>query len=303
MSDLNLPNFLVIGAQKAGTTWLSAMLSQHPDIGVAVSKEVHFFDHPDRFSRGIEWYAQQFPRGRQPLRGEFTPNYLWTFGCSREVGHGGLPLPLNIVESLDASQLKLICLLRNPVDRAVSAYYHHVRKGRVSVRTSILDVADQWGIESMGRYDEHLEAWLCHVRRNQLLVLIYEQALRDDCKRQTLERVCDHLGASRYADWEGLHDQQNEAGSHFRLHFSKGPLKILGRNRVAKRLPRRLTEHPRWRLEISPAARQELARRFQPHVERLETMLDMDLSIWKEADGRLSSTTRKPTTGELPQGD
>lgn len=294
MTDLSLPNFLVIGAQKAGTTWLSAMLTQHPDIGVALNKEVHFFDHPENFRRGIEWYSKQFPRVENRLVGEFTPNYLWTFGCSREVGHGGLPIPHNIVEHLGAQNLKLIYLLRNPVDRAVSAYYHHIRQGRVSVGTSILDVADRWGIESMGRYDQHLEAWLSQVHRDQILVLIYEDSLRDDRKRQTLDQVCDHLGVRRYEDWKGLYARQNAAGSHFRLHFSKGPFKFLGKERIARRLPRLITEHPHWRVQVPDASRYELSRRFQPHVERLETMLGMDLSVWKNHDGRLSITTPVP---------
>lgn len=290
MQSLNLPNFLVIGAQKAGTTWLSAMLAQHPEIGVAIRKEVHFFDHPEFFSRGIDWYSKQFPTGDFPLLGEFTPNYFWTFGSGGETGHGGMALPQNILESLDHEALKLVCLLRNPVDRAVSAYYHHIRQGRVSVRESILDVADKWGIESMGRYDVHLQAWLNHVNRAQLLVLIYEEALMDDRKLATLEQVCDHLGAARFDGWQGLHARQNAAGSHFRLHFSRGPLKILGRNRVVNLLPRALTEHPRWRIDIPQEHRDELACRFRPHVERLESILDRDLSIWLSDAERSSST-------------
>jgi len=72
------PNFMLIGAQKCGTSWLAAMLRQHPDIFVPEKKELHFFNLKSNYARGIEWYRKQFDGwSGQKLVGDCTPNYLW----------------------------------------------------------------------------------------------------------------------------------------------------------------------------------------------------------------------------------
>ena len=118
-----LPDFIIVGAQKAGTTSLYYHLADHPQILPARFKEIRFFDR--HFHQGMDWYRGHFPRrgvgmgrnGSEPvLTGEATPNYL--------------PDPLvpgRIRQALP--DVKLIVLLRNPVDRAYSHYQHNLRNG------------------------------------------------------------------------------------------------------------------------------------------------------------------------------
>lgn len=114
-----LPNFLVIGAQKAGTTSLFHYICQHPDVFVNKSKEIHFFDRYCDF--GTDWYRSHFPLLGNFLPkcriGEATPYYL----CHPHA-------PRCISELLPTA--KLIVILRNPVERAISHYFHEVKKGR-----------------------------------------------------------------------------------------------------------------------------------------------------------------------------
>ena len=112
-----MPDFLIIGAQKCGTTSLYNYLIQHPQIVPALQKEVHFFDL--NFDKGLDWYQSQF----QPLdshnhliTGEASPYYIFH------------PLVPERVHQL-FPKVKLIVLLRNPVERAISHYYHEVRLG------------------------------------------------------------------------------------------------------------------------------------------------------------------------------
>ena len=111
------PDFLIIGAQKAGTTSLYDYLVQHPRIAAARTKEVHFFDH--HFARDTTWYERQFaPRklfGETRITGEASPFYLL---------HPRVP---QRVQSL-LPDAKLLVVLRNPVDRAFSHYQHNLRK-------------------------------------------------------------------------------------------------------------------------------------------------------------------------------
>lgn len=108
-------DFLIIGAQKCGTTSLYHYLTQHPQIVSATRKEVHFFDL--NYSLGLEWYKTQLGQGDCPdcLYGEASPYYIF---------HPQVPQRVYQL----FPQVKLIVLLRNPVDRAISHYYHEFNR-------------------------------------------------------------------------------------------------------------------------------------------------------------------------------
>src|SRR4051812_23905676 len=118
MSSPPLPNFLVIGVEKGGTTWLHAQLKKHPQIFLPDTKEIHFFNkyssnliERDYFKLGIGWYLDFFkPYNGQRAIGEVTPMYI----CDSEA-------PLRIQKTL--LSVRLIAILRNPVDRAYSHYW------------------------------------------------------------------------------------------------------------------------------------------------------------------------------------
>lgn len=111
-----MPNFIIIGSQKGGTTSLYNYLTQHPCIKAAVNKEVHYFDV--HFDKGDNWYRSRFPFcGQDYITGEASPSYIF---------HPHAP---KRIAELTPS-VKLIALLRNPVDRAYSHYNHNLRKKR-----------------------------------------------------------------------------------------------------------------------------------------------------------------------------
>jgi len=124
--NMAMPDFLILGTARGGTTSLYHYLLAHPQIAAATKKEVHFFDR--HFQHGIPWYRAQFPSliqgdmgetiGRQGvITGEASPYYLF---------HPHAPARAALV----VPKAKLIVLLRNPVDRAYSHYYHKVERGR-----------------------------------------------------------------------------------------------------------------------------------------------------------------------------
>ena len=114
------PDFLILGCQKGGTTSLYDLVVQHPRIHAASQKELHFFSL--HYRRGWSWYAAQFPKRRRRqlwwrgLSGEATPYYLFhPLAAQRIAQH--------------CPKAKLIVLLRDPVERALSQYFHSVRLG------------------------------------------------------------------------------------------------------------------------------------------------------------------------------
>ena len=200
-----LPGFLILGAQKAGTTALYAYLRRHPHITGPSWKEVSFFDR--HWLRGEAWYRGNFPnvlRARGDLVGEASPSYLFH------------PLAPRRVAEL-VPDAKLIVLVRNPVDRAYSHYHHEVALGRETVSfEDALDAEDgrtrgeearlaaelgyfsrawwNYTYKARGRYAEQLERWLKVFSREQLLILPSEELLAHP--ERTHARVLGFLGAA-----------------------------------------------------------------------------------------------------------
>ena len=176
-----LPSFLLIGAQRAGTTSLFYYLCSHPDVSRPATKEIHFFD--DNYWRGPDWYRSFFPlsAGSNRVTGEATPYYLF---------HPAVP------ERVEATipDVRLVALLRNPVDRAY-AHFHKMRRmgiERLSFKKALAAEEQRLAGEEerlladpryrsehhrrhayvrRGLYADQLERWLASFPRDQLLVL------------------------------------------------------------------------------------------------------------------------------------
>jgi hypothetical protein len=217
-----LPDFIIIGAQKGGTTFLYNLLRRHPQFKPAVRKEIHFFDTP-RFRRGLDWYRSHFPQqqqsnGQREITGEASPYYLFYPHAARRVAE---TIP----------QTKLIALLRNPVDRAYSDYQHTFRQGNETLAFSeALEleeerlrgerekiVADEtyrslnyrrYSYISRGIYVDQLEEWYKHFDREQLLILKSEDFFARPS--DTLELVLPFLDLSE-RDF-ALEGKRNEGG-------------------------------------------------------------------------------------------
>ncbi len=204
----SLPNFIVIGTQKGGTTELYDRLVQHPNIASAFAKEVHFFDA--NFDKGVEWYTTFFPHvepvaangapGR--ITGEASPCYLFHPAVARRV-------------AATVPHAKIILMLRNPVDRAYSHYHHEVRLGYETAsfpealqqedarlqgeRTKILnnrhynsDRYMHYSYLRRGIYVEQVRSWFELFPSEQILVLKSEDFFSNTAA--IMRRVYDFLG-------------------------------------------------------------------------------------------------------------
>lgn len=112
------PGFIIVGAQKAGTTSLYRYMTKHPLVKTALLKEIHYFDL--NYGKSLKWYRSFFPsrRGNEGcITGEASPYYMFHPFSIRRIAENN-------------PEMKIIVLLRNPVQRAISHYYHEFRKGR-----------------------------------------------------------------------------------------------------------------------------------------------------------------------------
>lgn len=193
-----LPNFLCIGAQKSGTTWLHNMLAQHPQICMPHKKELFFFDMKENFEGlGRSGYETHFDHhDGEPAVGEITPAYLWT-----RRGHPDYEFDAyrertpSRVRSLLGGNVKIIVLLRNPVRRAMSAFVHHIHRERISPDENILEAGTRHGILGMGLYQRNLAGWLETFDRDRFLIRSYDEVKND--RQQLLRDVYSFLGVAK----------------------------------------------------------------------------------------------------------
>lgn len=183
-----LPDFIIIGGQRCGTTSVYMNLINHPCVAPAFRKEVHFFDN--NFSKGVTWYRAHFPssvykyvkvRKVTFVTGEATPYYIF-HPCA----------PQRIFNTVPRA--KLIVILRNPVDRAYSHYHHEVRIGveNLSFEDAIKKEEERlrgeaekmlenenyysfnhqhYSYLARGIYVDQLKTWMSIFPRKQILIL------------------------------------------------------------------------------------------------------------------------------------
>lgn len=188
-SSRPLPAFLIIGAQKGGTTSLHEYLAEHPLVSPPTTKEVHYFDHAHR--RGSGWYRAHFRPPSRPgeICGESTPYYLFH------------PLVPELV-ARDLPDSKLIVILRNPIDRAFSHHNHERALGfedlpfeqAIAREPDRLAGEEQRILEnprhrsfphqhhsylSRSRYADQLERWLSYAGRDRFLILSSEDLFEE----------------------------------------------------------------------------------------------------------------------------
>ena len=118
-----LPSFIVIGAQKSGTTALMGFLITHPNFAPPVNKEIHFFDQSRKFRRGINWYITRFPATTTPtthITAEDTPAYIYASHAMSRMQQG--------LGTHARDTVRFVVMLRNPTDRTYSEYQMHMRR-------------------------------------------------------------------------------------------------------------------------------------------------------------------------------
>lgn len=274
------PNFLLIGAQKCATSWLANMIRQHPDVFAPLErKELHFFDKAKNYSRGIQWYRKHFVgyAGERAV-GEFTPDYFWVSHDTREheaIGRNA-EVPRLVHDSYP--DMKFILCLRNPTERAISAYYHHIRMRRISPKDPIRKVCHKYGIITMGFYYYQLYEWLRFFPLENFLILIYEYDILEN-RKETLRRIYSFLGVDESFWPSGLEERFNTRSGHLYLWI----------NYLSPRLARTLCS-------MFPALRRvDLLKQFVGEKEikglsyiyteenrKLESLLGIDLSVWND---------------------
>lgn len=245
-------DFMVAGAQKAGTSALMSMLAQHPEVILPIVKEPHFFDNDGFFMDAVpsvEDYHAAFPfEGGEKLYGEGTPKTMFLKRCARRVYDYN-------------PSMKLICILRDPVARAYSAWnMNHVRRmeerGFEELIAEEKDIIARQGLVqsgfnmylSRGLYSVQIRNLLRVFPEEQLLFLRYDRYREDNLS--VFREVCAFLGL--------------DAGA---ADVATGEVNVYA-----------------YSSALDPEVERGLREWFRPDVEDLEALLGWDLRAWKGTD-------------------
>jgi Sulfotransferase domain len=293
---MTLPNFLVIGAQKSGTTALYHYLNQHPQIYMSPVKEPHFFTYegwePNFFSPGrgyvtpitrIEDYRALF-RGvsLRTALGEASTSYIYFTRALKRI-------------RCYVPDAKLIAVLRDPAERAYSNYLHCVRSGREplesfeqALRAEGARIRDNWGpvhhYRQKGFYYGQLKRYFEAFGRDQVKVYLYEEDLKDN-PLGMLQDTFRYLGVDDafVPDVSMKHNVSGVPKNKTLLSLARRlntltptirPYLPPGARRYIK--TRILAKPP----QLSPEVRWQLVEEYREDILRLEELIQRDLSAW-----------------------
>ena len=248
-SYASLPNFIIIGAAKSATTTLTTVLRQHPDVFISKPKEPKFFGR--NYSKGWKWYASRFAAGQKMLlRGEGSTMYTSLMASYRFT-------PALMYRYLP--DLKLVYIVRDPLDRIVSQWRHHRGRnpGCADFAELMQDRDLKRRIVGCSMYYKQLSRFRAFYPDSQIHCMTFEDLLSSP--RPVLKGMLKFLGAKprlkRLLDSQGCLPRENEAGAK-------------GRGYVKK---------PEW----TPALRTKVLRQVRPDAKKMLHYLGKPSDYWE----------------------
>lgn len=166
------PDFIVIGAARSGTTSLYKHLDEHPNVFMSSIKELNFFSNEKYWNKGFTWYESNFSKAsKNQIIGEISPSYTKA------------PFTEDVVKRIAdyAPHIKLIYIVRNPIDRFLSHYLHYIHVGYENRPISdVIKSLDTTSYAAQSLYYFQLTKYLERFNRDQILVLSF-----DDLKKNS----------------------------------------------------------------------------------------------------------------------
>lgn len=250
-------NFIICGTQKGGTTALDAYLREHPEICMAICKETHFFDSEANFSGGSPDYSKYHtlfkPMKRHQILGEATPVYMYWIDSPKRIWHYN-------------PNMKLIILLRNPIDRAFShwnmerlrgadtlSFWEAITNEGKRCREALPHQHRVYSYIDRGFYLEQLRRVWSYFARNQVLIIKSEDLGR--MPDETLNGICSFLEVNKF------------------------------KNISVKHLNSRIYESP-----MSARERDYLRSVFSPEIRKLETELNWNCKDWLQRESGFNNS-------------
>ena len=295
-AELPAPNFFIVGAAKAGTTSIHAYLSKHPEVFMSALKEPHYFSsfemkpEFDNFMpivRDSRAYQELFiGSDGYTAVGEASPSYLCDADAAKHI-KSAIP------------NAKIIISLRNPVQRAYSAYLMFYNKGFTSLPFREALEEDQartekgWGASfeyiEHGLYADQVERYLNAFGRSNVMIILFEDLIRDTA--MVMQEVARFLGIGPEgfpeSTFERAHNPYEESrGAFSRTLLRSRPIRVFSKRWVPLSLRAAVRNHLLFtkgeKPKLDDEVRRLLGKRFAPDLQRLEQLLERNLGVLQE---------------------
>ena len=274
---LRLPDFIAIGPPRTATTWLHEVLKGRVCLPADI-KETDFFTR--FYDRGLDWYADYFRGCAEEMRiGEVDPMYFASPPARERIAR-------------DLPECKIICSLRDPVERAYSNY-RLLRRNSFTKADFEKAAITRGDMLDSSRYGTHLADWFNTFGRARVQVFIYEDLEADP--QAVLDSVCDFIGIARFpvsASKVGtervnaiprqpfnprLAKMARDVVAWFASRHYDRAANIVRRSRLVHHLLEGGDPFP----PLSPPVVERMREFYRPEVEKLEQLIERDLSAWK----------------------
>lgn len=200
-------DFIGVGAEKSGTTWLADMLRQHAQIFIPEQKELHYFNRSYNekptidnmnFDQPLSWYLDFFAEAKQnQIAGELTPAYLWDEEAPKRIKQ-------------EFPEAKLIFILREPVSRAFSQFTYYQQRAAIDAKLDFITAIEKHPyLLERSKYGEQLQRYFQLFDRSQMLIMFFEDIKRDNAA--FLKQVELFLGVDEFIP-ENINDRSNVTG-------------------------------------------------------------------------------------------
>ncbi|MCP4093839.1 MAG: sulfotransferase domain-containing protein [Planctomycetes bacterium] len=282
MTSTPRPDFIIIGAMKCATSTLHVQLESQPGFHMSDPKEPNFFSDDEEYARGRDWYRGLFAEA-QPgdLRGESSTHYTKSPTYPQTIAR--------LQEEIGSAPLKVIYVMRQPVERLVSHYIHEWTQGVYSADIDSAVLKHHEMID-YGCYAKQLQPWISAFGKESVLP-IFTDSVRKHPQR-TLERVCEFLGYEGKPQWIAEKAEQNVSSLRMRKSaqrerlFSIRWLQWLRRTflpesvRNRMKSPWMMTERP----ELSAESRAMVEGEFDRDLAQLGEWFGLELTCanWKQ---------------------
>lgn len=280
-------DFVGIGFTKAGSTWVYKILEEHPGISMSKTKETNFFVNQDLANKphNIKHLEQFFEGGEDKIRGEFSPMYI------------------NKDEALENIKkfypdIKLLIILRNPADKRISEVMYNYRFKTDMERADFDQIVYERFKDAQPRsiYYDRLQKWMDHFPRENIYVMVLEEMISRPYEEAS--KLYEFLGADNSFRPRSASRKANAAHA---FRYPKLQKKLRNAHQKAKKHPRlaktlkkisrpfklkqKILEWNRKEFQkplISPKTRQMLFNTYKDEIQRLEKLLNKDLSVWRQ---------------------
>jgi hypothetical protein len=271
-----LPNLVIIGAQKCGTSVLHYYLGLHPEVTMSKPKELNFFIEERNWPRGVDWYKAQFD-AHATVRGEASPNY------TAFPQHQGVPERMAQV----VPDAKLIYMVRDPLERIAAHWVHNYAKRREKGTLAETLIHPHTSYVDRSMYAMQLERFLAHYPKER--VLVFQQSELRYKRAETLRQVFEFVGVDPDFTHPRFEQERHQTSRKTRATRLAIKLEQMGRSRRGRMLPsnfwlvlddrlplRRTIKRPNVGASLPP----ETLHKLRVDAERLRELTGRDFSNW-----------------------